>query len=199
MARARADPSQSQFWPFVNKYEQMAHTCSRAKPGTCPVDVALKIASSMGMDASKISQCFGNFDAHGMPPKNALGFALQTAAMKRTNALSPSHTGVPWTTNGQGNSAPHVPDDTMKGQAFTCYVCNAYKGGGVKPAACSACGAPPPPPDCYDLYKTQASCDKNPGCTWCASAAVPSACNTLADAKGLPPAVFTCDPKAGVH
>ena len=30
----------------------------------------------------------------------------------------------------------------------------------------------------------------------CKSAAVPSSCHTLADAKGLPPAVFTCDTKA---
>ena len=29
----------------------------------------------------------------------------------------------------------------------------------------------------------------------CKSAAVPSSCHTLADAKGLPPAVFTCDTK----
>ena len=29
----------------------------------------------------------------------------------------------------------------------------------------------------------------------CKSSAVPSSCHTLADAKGLPPAVFVCDKK----
>lgn len=189
-------PGQDKFWPFVNKYEQMAHTCSRTKPGTCPVDIALKIASGMGMDSSKISQCFGNFDSHGMPPKSSLGFTLQTAAMQRTAALSPAHNGVPYTTNGPGNTAPRVPDASMKEPMFTCWVCNAYKGNDPKPPACAKCAAPKPPPDCFDDYTTKTTCDANSGCTWCLSGAVPAACNTLADAKGLPPGVFTCDKKA---
>ena len=46
---------------------------------------------------------------------------------------------------------------------------------------------------CADRYSTQAACDGDPGCAWCLSGAVPPACNTLADAKGLPPSVFKCD------
>lgn len=42
-------------------------------------------------------------------------------------------------------------------------------------------------------YINQLSCDANTTCTWCKSAAVPSSCNTIADAKKLPPAVFSCD------
>ena len=42
---------------------------------------------------------------------------------------------------------------------------------------------------------TESACDAKAACTWCKSAAVGSACHTLADAKGLPPAVFTCDKK----
>ena len=55
------------------------------------------------------------------------------------------------------------------------------------------CVKPPTPVDCNDKYKTQASCDADAECSWCTSAAVPAACNTLADAKSLPPTVFTCD------
>ena len=46
---------------------------------------------------------------------------------------------------------------------------------------------------CAARYSTQAACDGDPGCAWCLSGAVPPACNTLADAKGLPPSVFKCD------
>jgi hypothetical protein len=48
---------------------------------------------------------------------------------------------------------------------------------------------------CATKYTTQTSCDADAGCTWCMSAAVPSSCKSLADAKGLPPAVFKCDQK----
>jgi len=50
------------------------------------------------------------------------------------------------------------------------------------------------------LLPTPAVCDATdilvspPTCAG-ASAAVPSSCKTLADAKNLPPAVFTCDKK----
>jgi hypothetical protein len=49
------------------------------------------------------------------------------------------------------------------------------------------------PVDCSDAYKTQSSCDGDDGCAWCTCGAVPPACNTIADARTLPPAVFTCD------
>ena len=52
---------------------------------------------------------------------------------------------------------------------------------------------PPPPVDCFDKYTTRSGCDGDAKCTWCTSGAVPPACNTLADAKTLPPSVFTCD------
>ena len=61
------------------------------------------------------------------------------------------------------------------------------------------CGVPPPPPpppppaDCYGDHKTQARCDGASGCAWCTSGAVPPACNSLAEARSLPPAVFSCD------
>lgn len=42
-------------------------------------------------------------------------------------------------------------------------------------------------------YANQLNCDANTTCTWCKSAAVPSSCNTRADAGKLPPAVFACD------
>ena len=42
-------------------------------------------------------------------------------------------------------------------------------------------------------YSTKASCDGDPGCAWCLSGAVPPACNTLAEARALPPSVFKCD------
>ena len=48
---------------------------------------------------------------------------------------------------------------------------------------------------CNGVYSTEAACDKDAKCTWCKSAAVPSSCNTLADAKTLPPGVFACDKK----
>jgi hypothetical protein len=54
---------------------------------------------------------------------------------------------------------------------------------------------------CNGVYTTQASCDADAACAWCKSAAVPSSCNTLANAKSLPPAVFACDKQeeSGVH
>ena len=50
-----------------------------------------------------------------------------------------------------------------------------------------------PPVDCFDKYKSQSSCDADSACAWCTSGAVPPACNTIEDAKTLPPGVFTCD------
>lgn len=49
------------------------------------------------------------------------------------------------------------------------------------------------PVDCFDKYTTKGSCDADAACAWCTSGAVPPACNSLADAKTLPPSVFTCD------
>jgi hypothetical protein len=42
-------------------------------------------------------------------------------------------------------------------------------------------------------YSSQSTCDADDGCSWCISAAVKPACNTIEDAKTLPPAVFKCD------
>ena len=66
------------------------------------------------------------------------------------------------------------------------------------------CGEEPIPPptsvdldmgsqndECGDLGK--GSCEGNPTCAWCVSAAVPSACYTVEQAKRLPSAVFTCE------
>merc|ERR1719321_2629649 len=41
-------------------------------------------------------------------------------------------------------------------------------------------------------YTADAQCNADKTCTWCTAAAVPSACYSKSDAKGLPPAVFTC-------
>ena len=46
---------------------------------------------------------------------------------------------------------------------------------------------------CRATYHDQTSCDADAACSWCKSAAVASACNTLEDAKTLPAAVFQCD------
>ena len=54
-------------------------------------------------------------------------------------------------------------------------------------------GGDTPAVDCYDLFTDKTECDASPACAWCDSAAVPSSCNTLEDAKSLPPAVFECD------
>ena len=66
------------------------------------------------------------------------------------------------------------------------------KKGLILAALSSALAADP----CNGVYSTQAACDAVAACTWCKSAAVPSACNTLANAGRLPPGVFACDPKA---
>lgn len=42
-------------------------------------------------------------------------------------------------------------------------------------------------------YTDAGSCDADEGCSWCKSAAVKAACRTMAQAKSLPAAVFTCD------
>ncbi len=47
--------------------------------------------------------------------------------------------------------------------------------------------------DCFDKHKAKADCDADKACAWCTSGAVPPACNTIEDAKSLPPSVFTCD------
>ena len=188
-------PEQEQRWAFALAYEGVAHKCNRTSPGTYPVDAAKAIVDAQGLDWSTISGCFGSFDANGMPPKHSLGYALGQVAATTTNALNPKHTGVPWVTMGAGSSAPPVPDKSIHFPELVCVVCNAYTGKAPKPSACSSCAAPPKPVDCFDKFKTKATCDANPACTWCTSGAVPAACNTLADARSLPPGVFTCDKK----
>lgn len=202
-------PDQKQNWPFALCYEGLAHTCSRTAWGTCPSDTARTCATTHGLDWSLIAGCFGNLDPKtGMPPTNSLGFKLGSAAQARTSGLSPAHTGVPWLTmNGA-----HVADSVLKWPALTCEIC-AQSTITPKPLICdvikpvcptlpplpppSPPGPPPAPPgpavDCNDNYKTKATCDGNAACSWCTSAAVPAACNTLKDAKGLPPSVFKCD------
>jgi hypothetical protein len=46
--------------------------------------------------------------------------------------------------------------------------------------------------DCRS-HADQNSCDADDGCSWCISAAVKPACNSIESAKQLPPAVFSCD------
>ena len=186
---------QKQSWPFALAFEGVAHRCNRTAPGTFPVDAAKKIIDAQGLDWSLVAGCFGTFDAKGMPPKGSLGYTLGAAAAATTGALSPSHTGVPWVTMGEGSSAPPVADKDIHFPSLVCIVCNAYTGSAAKPSACSSCTAPPAPVDCNDKYTTRTSCDADAACTWCLSGAVPPACNTLKDAKGLPPGVFTCDHK----
>ncbi|KAL4519643.1 hypothetical protein Ndes2526B_g01780 [Nannochloris sp. 'desiccata'] len=58
------------------------------------------------------------------------------------------------------------------------------------------CGEENPPlqlssDECSDLDKHQ--CEGNASCAWCVSAAVPSACYTIEQAKRLPAAVFSCE------
>jgi len=45
---------------------------------------------------------------------------------------------------------------------------------------------------CHDSHKSQADCVADSACSWCDSAAVPSACYTKENAKGLPSGVFKC-------
>lgn len=45
---------------------------------------------------------------------------------------------------------------------------------------------------CRTDHSDENSCNADPACSWCKSAAVASSCNELADAKALPPAVFSC-------
>eukprot|EP00245_Coleochaete_scutata_P012860 TRINITY_DN5046_c0_g1_i1.p1 TRINITY_DN5046_c0_g1~~TRINITY_DN5046_c0_g1_i1.p1 ORF type:complete len:138 (-),score=36.84 TRINITY_DN5046_c0_g1_i1:581-994(-) len=40
---------------------------------------------------------------------------------------------------------------------------------------------------------SKSACNKDAQCTWCTSAAVPSSCFPIRQAKHLPPAVFVCD------
>eukprot|EP00469_Lotharella_globosa_P009003 CAMPEP_0167771556 /NCGR_PEP_ID=MMETSP0111_2-20121227/348_1 /TAXON_ID=91324 /ORGANISM="Lotharella globosa, Strain CCCM811" /LENGTH=236 /DNA_ID=CAMNT_0007660931 /DNA_START=41 /DNA_END=751 /DNA_ORIENTATION=- len=46
---------------------------------------------------------------------------------------------------------------------------------------------------CQQKYSDEASCMKDPVCTWCKSAAVPSSCLEKENAKKLPPGVFQCE------
>jgi len=41
-------------------------------------------------------------------------------------------------------------------------------------------------------FTSEDSCNADSGCSWCKSAAVKAKCNTLANAKKLPAAVFSC-------
>ena len=66
---------------------------------------------------------------------------------------------------------------------LTLFACRMYEGSSGKGAAGG----------CFSDHATKASGDASAGCAWCTSAAVPPACNTLADARKLPPSVFKCD------
>lgn len=131
-------PNMKDWWPFINKYEQQAHTCSRTAvpPGACPVALGQMIAKSLSLDWTAVQACYQSFDKNGMPPSSSKGFVLTLAAAKRTGALSPSHNAVPWATQGFTPTAKHIADDDLK--RLTCYVCDQYKGT-PKPAACNSC------------------------------------------------------------
>jgi len=47
--------------------------------------------------------------------------------------------------------------------------------------------------DCRSSHSDKSSCDADAACSWCTSFAVKNACNSLADARSLPSAVFVCD------
>ena len=93
-----------------------------------------------------------------------------------------------------GFSYPACYDNTTQvccsgNQGQACPANNTCGGSPMSPS----CVAPSDPVDCDSKYTTQDSCDADDACAWCDSAAVPGACNTLADAKSLPPSVFSCD------
>jgi len=133
-----AHPKQQDWWPFVNKYEQQAHTCSRTAvpPGKCPTALAESIAVELGLSWAKVKKCFDSFDENGMPPASSTGYALTVAAANRTATLVPSHNAVPWATQGFKYNSKHIADDDLK--RLTCYVCKQYTGVPA-PAACKAC------------------------------------------------------------
>ena len=58
-------------------------------------------------------------------------------------------------------------------------------------SAASAAAAPLYGDECFSLEDERA-CMGAAGCVWCESAAVASACYTVEQARGLPPAVFDC-------
>jgi hypothetical protein len=96
----------------------------------------------------------------------------------------------------QGGAVTGVPLEALV-EAWTAPFESEDPAQGGCPALKPSPGPAPPPPapavDCNGKYTTKATCDADAACAWCTSAAVPAACNTLADARSLPPSVFTCD------
>jgi hypothetical protein len=51
----------------------------------------------------------------------------------------------------------------------------------------------PTDPKCSEKYNDEKECNEASECAWCTSGDVPGACNTLDNAKTLPPSIFTCE------
>ena len=99
------------------------------------------------------------------------------------------HVGKDLLINGQdifGDIEGAITDyDSQKWEAFGEEVGRA--------AAKTILGAPVEGGDCRSTNSDKSSCDAAAGCSWCTSFAVKSACNSIADARNLPSAVFVCD------
>merc|ERR1739845_170730 len=88
-----------------------------------------------------------------------------------------------------------VPSAAPTALAAPAAACNTVEVAKYLPPSVFTCDAKDVDVKDCSTYKDQSTCDKDVDCTWCKSAAVPSACNTVEDAKNLPPSVFTCDAK----
>lgn len=117
-------------------------------------------------------------------------------------------------TNSSGKLAPlgTLNSSTM----YTVFIMTQYdvpKSNGSNPSPSPTPGPPGPPSptppsptpgpavNCLSKYSTQSTCDADKACSWCKSITlpVPPNCNTVAEARSLPPTLFKCDKLADLH
>eukprot|EP00948_MAST-09A_sp_MAST-9A-sp1_P001893 g1893.t1 len=137
--------------------------------------------AEVNVDATKMKECAG---IPGVPGSE--GKKLLEAAYRATG----NHTYVPWfRINGE-----HVPTAEESKAAMLKEICGAIEG--PKPDACRSIDEGPKRSyngEAACSYPSQKTCDADKACAWCESAAVPSSCHTMKDAKSLPSSVFKCD------
>jgi hypothetical protein len=125
------------------------------------------------------------------------GFNVGKAAAKTILGQEPELKGTCRTSHHDENSCNADSACSWCKSAAVASSCNEIADAKTLPPSIFSCAKVSEEPvkdvDCRGTYHDQNSCDANAACSWCRSAAVASACNTLADARTLPSAIFACD------
>jgi len=171
---------------------KLSEACSHADENSCNADAACSWCSSFAVKskcntlANAKSLPAAVFKCSKMSEKKIPVIPIQLKADCESNKDAESCDGAKcsWCVSAAVKSACRNPSDAahLPAAIFTCSNLPSEK----KPVI------PVQLKDECEGISAEGTCNANAACSWCKSAAVKSACRSLANAKALPSAIFSC-------